>query len=444
MSTIRQNIKTEEASRIENIDFKMVTFSLSGKEYGIDIMKVKEISKANRFTFVPNSAPYVRGVYNLRGDIISVIDLRSMFNLPAPRAEEGKMEDMIILRLDELLIGVIVDSIDKVVGINSSTVQPPHPIFGDINIKFIKGVVENDDKLYIILDVERIFGKQDDDSTRGTGPVAVPQVRRDMPAYKEETKEAAPAADSALDFSFVVETLRTFRGFEVSPINHDWTERRFEQWKKERGGSVEEVQLKDPSDADLFLRPFYSDATGTFFPSGLKDSYLSLLGELQVERGQVAVWNPGCGRGYETFSFGAVLKERFPDKALKIWAHDKDLLSISTAPNLVFQKGDIPDYLLPFCVEGKNGLSFGQELKDIILFEYHDILHGNPFPDVDLIVARDIASFMSKQDQDKLIRVFSEKLRSGGLLVLGKNERIAGNEWETVEQAGLTAYRKNR
>jgi purine-binding chemotaxis protein CheW len=407
-------------------------------------MKVKEISKANRFTFVPNSAPYVRGVYNLRGDIISVIDLRAMFNLPAPRAEEGKMEDMIILRLDELLIGVIVDSIDKVVGINSSTIQPPHPIFGDINIRFIKGVVENDDKLYLILDVERIFGKQGDDSTRVAGPVAVSQIGSSQPVYQEEAKDDASSADSGLDFSFVVETLRTFRGFEVSPINHDWTERRFEQWKQERGGSVEEVQLKDPSDADLFLRPFYSAATGAFFPSGLKDSYLSLLGELHVERGQAAVWNPGCGRGYETFSLGAVLKERFPGKALKIWAHDKDLLSISTAPNLVFQKSDIPDYLLPYCVEGKNGLSFGQELKDIILFEYHDILHGNPFPDVDLIVARDIASFMSKQDQDKLIRVFSEKLRSGGLLVLGKNERISGHEWETVEQAGLTAYRKNR
>src|SRR6056297_1406877 len=116
MSTISDELKQEEAEKVENIDYKMVTFSLAGKEYGIDIMKVKEISKADRFTYVPNTAPYVRGVYNLRGDIISIIDLRVMFHLPAPSREEGTMEDMIILRLDSSYIGIIVDSIDKVVG----------------------------------------------------------------------------------------------------------------------------------------------------------------------------------------------------------------------------------------------------------------------------------------------------------------------------------------
>ena len=75
----------ESAKKVDKVDFKMVTFSLAGKEYGIDIMSVKEIAKAGRFTYVPNAAPFVRGVYNLRGDIISVIDLRIFFHLPAER-----------------------------------------------------------------------------------------------------------------------------------------------------------------------------------------------------------------------------------------------------------------------------------------------------------------------------------------------------------------------
>jgi purine-binding chemotaxis protein CheW len=445
MSTIRQNIKEEEASRIENIDFKMVTFSLAGKEYGIDIMKVKEISKANRFTFVPNSASYVRGVYNLRGDIISVIDLRVMFNLPAPKVAEGVMEDMIILRLDEMLIGVIVDSIDKVVGINSETIQPPHPIFGDINIKFIKGVVENDDRLYLILDVERILGQKGEAPSRGPRPLAAVAPVEEEAYSEDKNLDAEPVASEAkVDFSFVVETLNTFRHFVVSPLNIAWTEHRFEQWKQERGEAVEAVQLQNVEDADAFLLPFYSDASGHFFPASLKDAYAALFRSLKTDRGQIAVWNPGCGRGYETYSLAAILKEVFTDKAVKIWAHDKDLLSISTAPNLVFQKEHVPSYLLPYVVEGKNGLSFGPELKDLILFEYHDILHGNPFPEVDLIVARDLGSFFSRQDQDKLIRIFTEKMRTGGLLVLGKNEVISDPGWETVEQAGLTAYRKKR
>ncbi|HET7839864.1 MAG TPA: chemotaxis protein CheW, partial [Rectinemataceae bacterium] len=147
----------EAVKRAGKVDFKMVTFSLAGKEYGIDIMSVKEIAKAGRFTYVPNAATYVRGVYNLRGEIISVIDLRIFFHLPAERKAEDALESLLILRIEEHVFGVIVDAIDKVVGISSSAIQPPHPIFGDINVKYIKGIVENSGKLYIILDVEKIF-----------------------------------------------------------------------------------------------------------------------------------------------------------------------------------------------------------------------------------------------------------------------------------------------
>ena len=66
----------EQKERVSIVDFKMVTFSLAGKDYAIDIMKVKEIAKAGHFTYVPNTLPFVLGVYNLRGDIIPIIDLR--------------------------------------------------------------------------------------------------------------------------------------------------------------------------------------------------------------------------------------------------------------------------------------------------------------------------------------------------------------------------------
>jgi len=159
-TTEREAEAAQSAKRAEKIDFKMITFSLAGKEYGVDIMNVKEIAKAGRFTYVPNALPFVRGVYNLRGDIISVIDLRIFFHLPAERKEEEVLESLIILKIDEEVFGVIVDAIDKVVGISSLTIQPPHPIFGDINVKYIKGIVENGGKLYIILDAEKIFASE--------------------------------------------------------------------------------------------------------------------------------------------------------------------------------------------------------------------------------------------------------------------------------------------
>ncbi|MCL2320081.1 MAG: chemotaxis protein CheW, partial [Treponema sp.] len=160
----------EQKERADTVDFKMVTFSLAGKDYGVDIMNVKEIAKADKFTYVPNAASFVRGVYNLRGDIIPIIDLRMFFHLPVEKRADN-LENMLILRIGDRVYGTIVDKIDKVVGINSEHIQPPHPIFGDINIKFISGVVEKQGDLYIILDVIRIFTVSEEDKVKPRGAV---------------------------------------------------------------------------------------------------------------------------------------------------------------------------------------------------------------------------------------------------------------------------------
>ena len=90
----------------------------------------------------------------------------------------------------------------------------------------------------------------------------------------------------------------------------------------------------------------------------------------------------------------------------------------------------------------KGGLQFIEDIRNHVLFEYHDILHSNPFPPVDVILARDVISFMSKADQETLLSEFDEKLKSGGLLIIGDKERINSAEWESVDSAGVVAYRK--
>ena len=139
------------------IDYKMITFSLAGKDYGIDIMKVKEIAKAGRFTYVPNTLPFVLGVYNLRGEIIPIIDFRIFFNIAVPERKNDELENLLIVTVGELTFGIVVDEIDTVVGIEKSSIQPPHPIFGDINVKYIYGVVEANRHLFILLDIDSIF-----------------------------------------------------------------------------------------------------------------------------------------------------------------------------------------------------------------------------------------------------------------------------------------------
>src|SRR5215510_5782292 len=96
----------EQKERADNVDFKMITFSLAGKDYGVDIMNVKEIAKADKFTYVPNAASFVRGVYNLRGDIIPIIDLRTFFHLPSDKRPDG-LENLLILHINEQVYGTI-------------------------------------------------------------------------------------------------------------------------------------------------------------------------------------------------------------------------------------------------------------------------------------------------------------------------------------------------
>lgn len=429
----------EQMDNSEVIDYKMVTFSLGGKDYGIDIMKVKEISKASKFTYVPNSIPFVKGVYNLRGDIISVIDLRVMFNLPMPE-KAAVLENMIILRLEDNVIGVIVDTIDKVVGISQKKIQPPHPLFGDINIKFIKGIVENDDKLYIILDVESIFDQKSADAAiKNNDGVRASITASDAMIEAKPVAAKGNAAD--VDYSFIVETLPTFSSFTVSPVNEAWIKNRYSAWTAQRKTAGQGVQLKSSADSDEFLRGFDSPYSGVFWEKDYADLIHEVLPE--VPGGSYSVWDVGCGKGEESYSLAAVLKKKYSSKKIKIHANDKDLLNISTAPNLIFAKNTVPAIYDDYITEGKNGWHFVSAIKDLILFEYHDVTNGNQLPPVDLIMARDVISFLSIEEQQKLIEIFSEKLKPGGILIAGANEIIFGEGWEAVGNGRISAYRKS-
>lgn len=437
MSALKNN-KSNEAEvqeKIDRIDFKMVTFALAGKDYGIDIMKVREIAKGNEFTYVPNTAAYVRGVYNLRGEIISIIDLRLMFNLPTDEKSENELENMIFLRLDDNIIGVIVDATDKVIGINSESVQPPHPLFGDINVKYISGVVENKNRLYIVLDVERIFGEE---AVESVDEEIGEQIKEEAAGEVHVSVEEKPKEQ--LDLTFISETLATFRKFYVSIINDDWVQNRYAEWDQIRKTDGKDIQLSSPEDADEFLRSFFSTFTGQLFSDEYMKNLSSLLPE--VSGGTVTAWNPGCGKGYESFSLACLLKSRYPEKKIKIWGHDNDLLSISSAPNFFLPEHEVPESLKQFTRKTKSGNQFIQEIKESILFEYHDITNANSFPMVDVIFARDILSFLKKEDLDKVIRDLEDKLKPSGVVIIGENERLDIAGWSAIEQNNIVAHKK--
>jgi len=416
--------------RGDKIDFKMVTFSLAGKEYGIDIMNVNSIAHASRFTYVPNAAPFVRGVYNLRGDIISVIDLRTMFHLPAERKGDDAMESLLILRIQEHALGVIVDNIDKVVGVSSSNIQPPHPIFGDINVKYIKGIIENQGKLYIILNVEKLFAMKKSDED---GEPAAKPVPRAAQAY-----ESAAAGTSAADLTadFIKETLFAFRRFAVTPVNEKWFAGRYREWTAIRKAT--DLQLKEQGEADQFLETFYSPGTGELWSREYADRVMAAIPPIQAK--SINIWNPGCGKGYETYSLACALRTRYPELRVKIWANDSDLLSISMAPNMVFMMDDAPDNYRDYMVKGRNGWTFSPAVRESVFFEFHDVLNANPVPPADIIMCRDMVSFLASTDQKRLLADFSEKAKPSGVIIMGANEEMPLEGWKQVSSDGASVY----
>jgi purine-binding chemotaxis protein CheW len=424
----------EQKEKVEDVDFKMVTFSLAGKDYGVDIMNVKEIAKADKFTYVPNAASYVRGVYNLRGDIIPIIDLRLFFHLPIEE-KNVTLENMLILRVNEQVYGTIVDKIDKVVGINHEAIQPPHPIFGDINIKYISGVVEKQGDLYIILDVVRIFTVSDEEKKQSRAGVAdsgdyyVPP-----PSAAEQAPSQKAGASSVI--GFIQESLAALRRFNVTAINQKWLHVRFSEWSVGRAG--EDLQLRSASEADNFLDPFYSPCSGVFWSESYANAIKKVLPE--SSSANIGVWNIGCGKGYETYSFACILKSKYPNSRLKIWANDNDIMAVSGAPNMVFELEDLPEYCRSYMVRGQNGYSFDQSIKDSIVFEYHDVSNENSLPDLDIVLARDVISFLPESDQAKIVQDFSEKLKNRGVIILGRNEELNGVIWQSIADDPVSAY----
>lgn len=423
------------AERVTIIDYKMVTFSLAGKDYAIDIMQVKEIAKAGRFTYVPNTSPFVLGVYNLRGDIIPIIDLRIFFNIPTKARESDALESMIIINVDEQTFGIVVDAIDKVVGISKNSIQPPHPIFGDINIKYIHGVVENQGRLYILLDVSRIFGSKQK-AAEAEKAQAQPTAEETAPVVVE----AKAQTKDELDISFIRDTLAALGKFYVTSINEHWVSTRYREWRDQR--SAGDVQLRSEEDTRLYLEPFYSPDSGGLWGDAYAAKISALLPANQAK--QINVWNVGCGKGYESYSLAVILKEKYPNSRIRIYANDSDLLSISNAPMLSFPESMISPLYRPYLVQGVSGTwSCNQTIKDMILFEYHDCTNQNSVPNMDIIVSRDVLSFLNPKQQTALIGDFTEKLKDNGIVFLGANEAMPQHSgWLRSVQGDVVAFSK--
>jgi len=134
---------------------QLVTFKLGSEEFGVDILKVQEIIKMMNVTRIPNSPAFIEGVINLRGKIIPIVDLRK--RLGFKDQEFDKSTRIIVVELDGLVLGFIVDSVSEVLRIPEDTIEPPPSMVAGIESEYIEGVGKLDDRLLILLELKKIF-----------------------------------------------------------------------------------------------------------------------------------------------------------------------------------------------------------------------------------------------------------------------------------------------
>ncbi|MGV3742972.1 MAG: chemotaxis protein CheW [Burkholderiaceae bacterium] len=138
---------------------EVLSFKLGKEEYGIDILKVQEIRGYETVTKIANTAEHVKGVINLRGVIVPIIDMRIQFKLGTPTYDEFTV--VIILNIGKQVTGIVVDSVSDVVTLNAEQIKPPPQFNTVLNTDYLTGLGTLDERMLILVDIDRLMSSPD-------------------------------------------------------------------------------------------------------------------------------------------------------------------------------------------------------------------------------------------------------------------------------------------
>lgn len=166
-----------------------LTFLVAGEEYAVNILKVKEIIEYETVTVVPNTAPWIRGVTNLRGNVVPVIDLAVKFGLPASKV--SKLTCIVITEVtydgDKLTMGIMADSVNQVLEFSENEIETPPPFGTRVRIEFLLGMGRMGKKFCLVLDIDKVLSTDELLAVSNSTEVAPSAT----PAPKRSNKRAA-------------------------------------------------------------------------------------------------------------------------------------------------------------------------------------------------------------------------------------------------------------
>ncbi len=144
-------------------DNQFLTFNLGEELYGVDILRVQEIKGYTSVTKIPNTPPHIKGVLNLRGTIVPIVELRTKFGMPT--IDYTAFTVIIVVVVRDKVMGLVVDAVSDVLNIDKKNIQSP-PQFGvKVDVSFLNGIGKSGDKLVALLDIDRML-------LEGDGPEA--------------------------------------------------------------------------------------------------------------------------------------------------------------------------------------------------------------------------------------------------------------------------------
>lgn len=134
---------------------KVIVFQLNDEEYGVPVQQVGSIERMQHITRVPRTADFVVGVINLRGVVTPIIDLRTRFEIEANEYDDSTR--IIIVHIDELEVGLIVDAANDVIDLSADAIEPPPEVVGTLEAEYIEGVAKLENRLLILLDLQKVL-----------------------------------------------------------------------------------------------------------------------------------------------------------------------------------------------------------------------------------------------------------------------------------------------